>query len=165
LIKKDQMFKPQKKDQYALRAIYELARQKGKGPIKVAEIADAQHIPRRFLEVILNQLKGSGLIASKRGFTGGYVLVRAPAEITVGEIFHFMQGGRKTLFCAAGEDEDHCQLYGDCALAPFWQRVQEAVYRICDETTIQDLLDNEQGTMQPTAADRGLSSANPEEGP
>ena len=159
------MLKPQKKDQYALRAIYELAKQKGKGPIKVAEIAHAQHIPQRFLEVILNQLKGSGLIASKRGFTGGYILVRTPAEITVGDIFHFMQGGRRGLFCEAGEDEEHCRLYGNCCLAPFWQRVQETVYRICDETTIQDLLDNEQSTMEPAAADRGPSSENPEDGP
>ena len=156
------MFKPQKKDQYALRAIYELAKQKGKGPIKVAEIADAQHIPQRFLEVILNQLKGSGLIASKRGFTGGYVLVRAPANITVGEIFHFMQGSRQPLFCVAGDNEEHCRLYGRCALAPFWQRVQEAVYRIFEETTIQDLLDNEQLDMELVTAGRKSSRAEPE---
>jgi Rrf2 family protein len=155
------MFKPQKKDQYALRAIFELAKQKGRGPIKVAEIAGAQHIPQRFLEVILNQLKGSGLIASKRGFTGGYVLVRAPSRITVGEIFHFMRGSRRTLFCAGGEDEEHCQLYGNCALAPFWQRVQESVYKICEETTIQDLIDNEPTTMDTSTASGKAPPAEP----
>ena len=51
-----------KKNQYALRAILELAKHKGKGPKKISEIAEAQAIPLRFLEVIISQLKGSGLV-------------------------------------------------------------------------------------------------------
>jgi Rrf2 family transcriptional regulator, cysteine metabolism repressor len=137
------MFKPQKKDQYALRAILELAKRKGGGPIKISEIAEAQKIPLRFLEVILNQLKGSGFVLSKRGFHGGYRLVPAARDITVGDIFRFMQGDRETILCVASDAHAHCDQFGECALAPFWCRVQETIYRICDETTIQDLLDHE----------------------
>ena len=66
-----------KKNQYALRAIFELAKHRGQGPKKISEIAEIQAIPLRFLEVILSQLKGSGLVESKRGFYGGYFLIRS----------------------------------------------------------------------------------------
>ena len=137
------MFSTPKKHQYAIRAIFELAKHRGAGPIKISDIARAQAIPRRFLEVILNQIKGSGLLQSKRGFTGGYALVRPPSEISVGDVFRFMRGDRPSLFCVAGAGEKHCKLYETCALAPFWQRVQDAVYTVYEDTTIQDLLDNE----------------------
>ena len=72
------------RNQYALRAIVELAKRVGSGPVKVSEIAAAQAIPRRFLEVILGQLKGSGLVTAKRGYHGGYFLLREPETITEG---------------------------------------------------------------------------------
>lgn len=142
-VRKEPMFKPQKKDQYALRAVLELAKRKGGGPIKVSAIAEAQKIPLRFLEVILNQLKGSGFVLSKRGFHGGYMLVPTATDITVGDIFRFMQGDREAIPCVDSDAHAHCDKFGECVLAPFWCRVQETIYRICDETTIQDLLDHE----------------------
>ena len=78
------------KNQYALRAIFELAKYRGQGPVKVIEIAQAQNIPMRFLEVILGQLKRSGMVESKRGYTGGYTLLRDPKKVTVGDIFRAM---------------------------------------------------------------------------
>ena len=70
----------------------ELAKRVGTGPVKVSEIAEAQAIPRRFLEVILGQLKGSGLVTAKRGYHGGYVLLREPNQISVGTVIRFLQG-------------------------------------------------------------------------
>ena len=61
------------KCQYALRAIYELAR-RGEGPCKIGAVAEAQGIPVRFLENILNSLKGAGFVDSARGKDGGYFL-------------------------------------------------------------------------------------------
>jgi Rrf2 family protein len=85
-----------------LRAVFELAKHRGNGPTKISDIADAQSIPLRFLEVILNQLKGSGLINAKRGFYGGYYLTRPPEHITVADIMSFMQARRARLAqCAA----------------------------------------------------------------
>lgn len=78
------MLTPLKKGQYALRAVYELAKRQGQGPTKISAIAEAQAIPHRFLEVILHQLKGSGLVASKRGFYGGSVCgLRLAAKLPV----------------------------------------------------------------------------------
>jgi Rrf2 family protein len=136
-----------KKNQYALRAIYELAKLNGKGPQKISEIAQAQAIPVKFLEVILNQLKGSGLVDSKRGFYGGYFLVRQPEAITVGYIMRFMERNLEQSKCVALVPEINCPFKGDCAFFPMWNKVKDAIYKVYDETTIQDLIDNEKQTI------------------
>jgi Rrf2 family protein len=131
------------KHQYALRAIYELAKQRGKGPIKISDIARAQAIPLRFLEVILNQLKRSGLVDSKRGYYGGYFLVKKPEDITVGEIFRYM--GQKMepvecISCTSRKNRKTCPLEGQCAFFPMWERVHQAIFGVFDTTTIQCLM-------------------------
>lgn len=130
-----------KKNQYALRAIFELARQKGNGPIKISNIAKAQNIPVRFLEVILGQLKGSGLVKSKRGYYGGYELVPSPEDITVGRIMRFMQRDMTVTECFALIPENNCPFIGNCSFFPMWSKVKEAIFKVYDETTIQDLID------------------------
>jgi Rrf2 family protein len=102
-----------KKNQYALRAIFELAKHNGKGPRKISEVAQAQAIPEKFLEVILHQLKGSGLVDSKRGFYGGYYLIRSPEKITVGDIMRFMERNVDPIGCVALVPETNCPFIPD----------------------------------------------------
>lgn len=130
------------RNQYALRAIVELAKRAGSGPVKVSEIATAQAIPRRFLEVILGQLKGSGLVTAKRGYHGGYILLREPKEITVGNVIRFLQGEPGHKDCQNCVFKLQCPTDWDCAFASLWNRVNKAVFAIFDETTIQDLVDD-----------------------
>jgi Rrf2 family protein len=80
---------------------FELAKYRGQGPIKIYEIAEAQNIPLRFLEVILSRLKKSGLVESKRGYTGGYTLIRDPENVTVADIFRFMDESLGPIECVA----------------------------------------------------------------
>ena len=134
------MLTPSKKGQYALRAIYELAKRKDDGPVKISIVASAQAIPPRFLEVILNQLKGSGLVASKRGFYGGYSLTKAPDRITVGDVLRYLQKEMESSHCIACVTQKACPFTHDCAFSSMWHRVKEAAYKIYDETTMQDLL-------------------------
>ena len=129
------------KCQYALRALFELARRNGSGPVKIAEIADAQAIPRRFLEVILGQLKQGGFVASQRGNDGGYFLLREPHSLTVGEVMRFVQGPIGPVECVASRSKEKCSLYGDCVFFPMWDRVREAISSVYDSTTFQKLLD------------------------
>lgn len=136
-----------KKNQYALRAIFELAKHNGKGPQKISEIAQAQAIPVKFLEVILNQLKASGMVDSKRGFYGGYFLVRQPDAITVGDIMRFMERNLEQTKCVALVPEMNCPFKGDCAFYPMWNKVKDAMYKVYDETTIQDLIETEKRTI------------------
>jgi Rrf2 family protein len=132
-----------RKNQYALRAVFELAKHRGKGPTKISDIADAQSIPVRFLEVILNKLKGSGLIDAKRGFYGGYYLTRSPTRITVADIMNFMQVPPKQEMCAACLAKTKCPYGNRCAFSAMWNRVNRAVLQVYTETTIQDLLDSD----------------------
>ncbi len=135
------------KKQYALRAIYELAKHRKKGPIKSAQIAEAQAIPQRFLEIILNRLKHAGLVTAKRGYTGGFQLNRAPGDITVEDIFKSLENVDDPMVCVNCITETDCPFYGACAFKPVWTRMQEAIEHICSSTTIQSLLDNGQDPM------------------
>jgi len=133
----------QKKYQYAIRAIFELAKHMGKGPRKISDIAKAQEIPVRFLEVILSQLKGSGFVESKRGFYGGYTLVRPPNEISVGDVLRFMSGQYERVDGMTDQSKDNFSLNVDVTFSSMVNRAREAVFDVYDQTTIQNLLDNE----------------------
>jgi Rrf2 family protein len=136
------MFLTHKRIQYAIRAVVELAKFFGQGPRKISDIAEAQIIPQRFLEVILAQLKGSGWVSSKRGYYGGYFLIRDPEKITVGDIVRYTQGQPDDWDCFVCESVNQCPFNGDCLFSEMWSKVKTAVFEIYDETTIQDLLEN-----------------------
>lgn len=138
------MLVPPKKNQYALRAIYELAKHMDQGPVKISDIAAAQSIPLRFLEVILNQLKGSGIVDSKRGFYGGYFLVKPPNQVSVGDVLRFLHKDQTGNDCIACVSKTNCPFDGRCAFASMWIRVKQAAFKIYDETSFQDLIDGEQ---------------------
>ncbi len=135
------MFIPQKKSQYALRAIYELAKRKDSGPTKISEIAAAQAIPRRFLEVILNQLKSSGIVASKRGFYGGYFLTKSAEKVSVGDVLRFLDKDQGPSQCIACVSQSTCPFVEQCAFSTLWRKVKTAAFDIYDDTSMQDLLD------------------------
>jgi len=93
------------------------------------------------LEVILCQLKRSGLIKSKRGYKGGYRLARDPKKITVGDIIRYLNDTSHELKFAGLVSED--SFPSQYAVMPMWNKVIESIFKIYDTTTIQDLLDNE----------------------
>ena len=131
------------KCQYALRAMFHLAKHQGRGPIRIAEIADAQAIPKRFLEVILGQLKQGGFVVSQRGNEGGYTLDRDPSGLTVGDVIRFVEGPIGPVGCMAGEGNQGCPLRGQCVFLPMWERVRAQVEDVYDSTTLQDLVEKE----------------------
>jgi Rrf2 family protein len=128
---------------YALRAVFELAKREGDGPIKGADIAEAQAIPARFLEVILSKLKRIGIVNSKRGYHGGYTLGRSPREITVGSVFEPLENSP----CKGGDgycaEQNECPFSEGCVFLPLWNKVRASVEEVYQRTTIQDLLDDE----------------------
>ena len=133
------------KCQYALRAIFELARCQGKGPIKISLVAASQAIPPRFLEIILGQLKQAGFVESKRGVDGGYFLVRSPQQLTVGQVIRFIEGPIAPVECLAspGNKKD-CPLYTGCVFVDMWEKAQRAVSQVYDNTTFADLVEQAQ---------------------
>lgn len=81
-----------KKSEYALRALLSIARRQGSGPVQITELSEKDRIPVKFLEQILLALRKADVLTSKRGVGGGYMLNRAPDQITVGEIIRLMDG-------------------------------------------------------------------------
>jgi Rrf2 family cysteine metabolism transcriptional repressor len=140
------MFRAKKSEQYALRALLELAKHEGEGPKKISEIAEAQAIPLRFLEVILGQLKGSGFVDSKRGYHGGYYLLQPPEKITVGDVLRFLHGDEDPVHNISCMSKKECPFECDCAFVPMWKKVSRAIFEIYDETTFADLIKHEKGS-------------------
>lgn len=132
------------KCQYALRAVFQLAKRYNQGPTKIADIAQTQAIPARFLEVILSQLKHGGFVESRRGKQGGYFLVDSPAALTVGKVVRFMQGPIGPVACVTGDHNNECPLQGECVFLPMWESVRSAIAGIYDSTSIQDLVNREE---------------------
>ncbi|MBE3132945.1 MAG: Rrf2 family transcriptional regulator [Acidobacteria bacterium] len=131
------------KCQYGLRAVFELARHYGKGPIKIADIAAAQAIPPRFLEVILSQLKQGGFVDSRRGASGGYELKRSPGDLAVGEVIRFIEGPIGPVMCLTGQDQDNCRLRGNCVFLGMWEKAGKAIAQVYDGTTFGGLVEED----------------------
>ena len=136
------------KCQYALRAIFELAKRYETGPAKISEIAEAQAIPIRFLEVILNQLKQGGFTDSRRGKEGGYFLIKNPRELTMGHVVRFVEGPLGPVECVNADPLNKCPLNGECVFFPVWERVKDAVSEIYDGITFQDLVEAERRRLE-----------------
>jgi Rrf2 family protein len=136
------------KSQYTLRALFELAKRQGGEPVTVAEIADTQAIPQRFLELIFLDLRSRGLIESRRGSQGGYVLNAAPDSISVGDIIRTIDGSLSPVRCVVGRSDERCRLRNRCVFLSVWQKAQKAMEEVYDNTTLQDLIDDERTAAQ-----------------
>lgn len=125
---------------YAIRAIYALAEHDSPEPMKIAEIAQRELIPIRFLEVILGQLKGGGFVQSRRGAEGGYRLAKPADQITVGEVMRYVDGPIAPVDCVSQSRPKECEFHGQCNFFSFWGRVRQAISNVVDRTTFADLL-------------------------
>src|SRR6202021_2066571 len=116
------------KGEYALQAIFDLATQPVGEPVKIADIANRQKIPQKFLELILASLKQGGFVESRRGAEGGYRLSKTADQITVGEVLRFVEEGKRV-------QRKTPDVFGD-----LWKRVDASVSAILDRTTFAELV-------------------------
>lgn len=119
------------KGEYALQAIFDLCSRPPGQPVKIADIAARQHIPQKFLELILASLKQGGFVESRRGAEGGYLLSRAPSQISVGDVYRFFEGGQN--------EKSRAKRRPDSPFTDLWRRVDHAVSNVVDQTTFADL--------------------------
>ena len=131
--------------QYALRALFELAKRTGEADavVPAGEIANAQAIPKRFLDGILLELRQAGFVDSRRGKDGGFFLKRPRAEVSVGEIIRFFNGAMAPVDCHPGRPERDCPLIGQCVFASVWDEAQAALEGVYDSISLQELVDRE----------------------
>jgi len=99
------------KTRYALRSLLYLAEEAERAPIQLGSIATTQHVPPKYLELIMLDLKKAGMVRSTRGPKGGYELARPAAEISFGEVVRAMEGPIALISCASVNFYAPC---GDC---------------------------------------------------
>lgn len=131
------------KAKYALRALIALAEAPEGEPVFIADIAETQAIPRKFLEQILLDLKYQGLVVSRRGKMGGYLLLRRAETITFGEVLRIVEGPLAPLPCLskmAYRKCDDCTAEKACRIRRVFAGVAEATRAVLDGTTIADAI-------------------------
>jgi Rrf2 family protein len=132
-----------KKSKYGLKAMLELAGEaSGQRPIQASELAQRQRLPRKFLEAILLELTRHGLLQSKLGRGGGYVLARKAGDITVGEVIRVLEGPLALIPCVsktAYRRCDECLDEETCGIRLAMKEVRDATADILDNTTLAGL--------------------------
>jgi Rrf2 family transcriptional regulator, cysteine metabolism repressor len=127
------------RSEYGIRALMELARHQGEGPVAARLVAQNQHIPLRFLEHQLAALHKAGLVQSFRGAGGGASLAREPGDITIADVIEVLEGPLSAMFCLDPRDETCWQSHA-CGLQELWSRVEAAVRDVFAQTTLADLV-------------------------
>ena len=127
--------------EYGVRAMVALAHHYGSKPVALTVIARDSSVPAPYLEQLIAPLRRAGLVESKRGAHGGYVLSRAPGDIVVGEIYRVMEGPVAPMDCVSeDESEQTCPLIPNCETRPVWVRVRDSIVGALDSITLADLV-------------------------
>jgi len=128
------------KGKYGVRAVFEIARNYGKGPITIKEIAERQGISFSYLEQILYKLGKARVIESVRGPAGGYLLARKPAELTIGDIVRTLEGPIALSHCLEPGEAGDCNQAEDCVARMVWAKVGAKIEEALDSISFNDLL-------------------------
>ncbi len=128
------------KCQYAVRAMFELARHEEGQLVTLRDISERQHIPARLLENVMAELRQGGFVKAKRGKDGGFTLGRSAGEISVGEIVRYMESSLMPVACVSGHA---CPLQGQCVFLDLWDEAKEAMVAVLDRRKLLDLVAEE----------------------
>ena len=125
---------------YSLKALLMLAeRYPTVQPLRVEEIASREDIPENYLRRLLIDLKRAGLVASQKGPSGGYMLARSPAKITMEDVVQIIEGDYTPVECFEDGANSPCRRDDNCAMREVWREVHDAVGAILRRTTLQAL--------------------------
>lgn len=130
---------------YACRALLSLALHPEDQPTSVRDIAERTGLPQPYLEQILLALKGAGLVRSKRGVGGGYVLARQPADITLGQVVSAVDGPIVAGDFGRPHENGACEHEGQCVLLGVWADVGEHMRKHLDSFTLEEMVQQATG--------------------
>ncbi len=130
-----------RRSEYGLRALVDLTRHRGEGPVPLAVLADRNRLPPKFLEQILAQLKHAGVVRTLLGAHGGYALAADPADVSIGRVIRLLDGALAPLGCTSLRYYEACSCPDEkvCALRDVMLDVRDAMLGILDEETLADL--------------------------
>ena len=131
---------------YGLKAMFQLARHYGEGPIPLNSIASAQELSENYLEQLVSSLRKAGLLNSVRGAQGGYMLAKPPNNITVGNILRVLEGDMAPADCVI-DNANGCEREESCVTKLVWMQIRDSINQVIDSISLQDMLD-EQAQMK-----------------
>lgn len=128
------------KGRYALRMLLDTAENQQSGYVALKDIAQRQNISKKYLEQIALQLSQAGVLRAVRGHQGGYMLVKTPAEYTVGDVLRITEGSLAPVACL-DQQPNLCERCDMCMTLPVWQGLDRVIANYVDGITLQDILD------------------------
>ncbi len=131
------------KTKYALKALCELAQAPTGSPLQLAEIAERNTIPKKFLEVILGELRHHGLLRSRKGPGGGYLLAKPPEQITLADVLRITDGPMAPVPCLSRTGYERCAECADevsCSVRLAFKDAYGSYVDALERTTLADIL-------------------------
>ena len=132
-----------RKAKYALKALLALARHTGTEPVRIADLAEAESLPQKFLELILLDRRNAGIVQSRKGRGGGYLLARPAEKVMLGQVVRLFDGPLAPVPCASQTAYVPCTDCADeatCGVRLAMREVRDATARILDHTSLTDVL-------------------------
>lgn len=126
---------------YGLKAMFQLALHYGEGPISLKNVANEQEISENYLEQLVAQLRKSGLLESVRGAQGGYMLAKAPSEITVGNVLRILEGDMAPADCILDDELYKCNREEECVTKLVWLKIRDSIDEVIDTITLKDMVE------------------------
>jgi len=130
-----------RRSEYGLRALVDLVRHEGEGPIAVTVLAERNRLPAKFLEQILTTLKHAGIVRTTLGAHGGYAMAADPGTVTIGRVIRLLDGALAPLACVSLRYYEPCSCVDEatCPLRDMMIDVRDAMLEILDQETLAEL--------------------------
>ncbi len=132
-----------KKTKYAINALVYLAKKPLQQPILISEISEHEHIPQKFLEAILLDLKKDGILASKKGKGGGYFLLKSPNEVNMADVMRLFDGPIALLSCVTYKYYQKCEECTDeasCGIRSVFLEVRNQTVELLKKATLTEII-------------------------
>lgn len=124
-------------------ALTKLAKEYGKGPVQIRDIAQLENIPQSFLENILLDLKKMGVLGSQVGKSGGYFLLRKPDQVNLADVIDHFEGTLSLLYCVSEKAYRPCEFCKDetsCNIRKVFSEIRQSTDNILKKATLQTLI-------------------------
>lgn len=128
------------KGRYGLEALVDLAIHYSGKPVSLKSIAERCHLSEEYILQIFIILRKAGIVRSRRGTRGGYVLAKDQSDITVGNVLTALEGPLAPTACISGKKEKACSRYEYCVTRILWEKIMTGIYEVADSITIKDLV-------------------------
>lgn len=145
------------KGKYGLKALAHLATLQPGETTQANEIAEAHNIPKKFLDAILGDLRSAGIVFSKKGPGGGYMLARSPGDIEIGHVIRTIDGPLAPIACAsrtAYRACADCRSVKSCTVRLMMTKVRDAMSEVLDCLTVADMVVAGNGSNAARVKDR-----------